>query len=208
MSLFNYIAIDKEGKKNNGSIDAVNMEVAISSLQKRGLIISSIVPEDKQKLGLFSDLSFFKRITTKDIVFLSRQIATLFEAQVSALRVFRLIAAETENPKLRDKMSEVAEDIQGGSSISEALAQHPKVFSEFYVNMVKAGEESGKLNDTFNYLADYIDRSFEDLRCPNGRPVLWLPVYQALQRPWNVWHSAKSRIDCPFFPFYDTSRTS
>src|SRR5262249_43139224 len=87
----------------------------------------------------------------------SRQMATLFNAQVSALRVFSLLAAENTNKALSKHMTDVANDLQGGSSISNALSKHPKVFSDFYVNMVRAGEESGKLDQTFNYL----DRSYE-----------------------------------------------
>jgi type IV pilus assembly protein PilC len=75
--------------------------------------------------------------------------------------VFRLLSEEAENQALRDALSGVANDIQGGSAISKALEKHPKVFSPFYVNMVKAGEESGKLDQTFTFLADYLDRSYE-----------------------------------------------
>ena len=92
---------------------------------------------------------------------LSRQIATLFEAQVSALRIFRLLAAEARTPKLAEKLTQIANDIQGGSSISNALARHPEVFSAFYVNMVRAGEETGKLDETFTFLSDHLDRNYE-----------------------------------------------
>jgi len=100
-------------------------------------------------------------VSNKDVVILSRQIATLFEAQVSALRVFRLLASEVESKQLATVLSTVGDDLQGGNSISKALARHPKVFSTFYVNMVHAGEESGKLSETFVYLADYLDRTYE-----------------------------------------------
>ena len=159
--LFNYQAVDQTGAPKNGSIDAVNVDVAISSLQRRGLVITSIVEEGAKKSVLSMNLSWFDRVSNKDIVILSRQLATLFEAQVSALRVFRLLAAESENKILASKLTIIADDLQGGSSISAALQKHPKVFSEFYISMVKAGEESGKLNETFNYLADYLDRTYE-----------------------------------------------
>jgi len=97
----------------------------------------------------------------KDVVIMSRQISTLFEAQVSALKAFTLLATNTENKALVKVLGAVSEDIQAGSSISLALSKHPDVFSEFYVNMVKAGEESGKLNQTFTYLADYLDRQYQ-----------------------------------------------
>lgn len=158
--LFNYDAIDETGAKKAGSIDAINVDVAISSLQRRGLVIASI--KSAEQGGLFSkNISFFEHVSAKDVVILSRQLSTLFEAQVSALRVFRLLAAETENHVLASKLQIIADDLQSGSSISDAMAKHPKIFSDFYVNMIKVGEESGKLDETFLYLADYLDRTYE-----------------------------------------------
>jgi type IV pilus assembly protein PilC len=160
--LFKYQALDQAGTKQEGSIDAVSRDVAITSLQRRGLIISSIEEMEEQASSFLSrNLSIFDNVTNRDIVLLSRQISTLFEAQVSALRVFRLLAGEAEKPLLARVLTEVGDDLQGGSPISKALAKHPKVFSQFYVNMVKSGEESGKLDQTFLYLADYLDRSYE-----------------------------------------------
>ncbi|MBU6231872.1 MAG: type II secretion system F family protein [Patescibacteria group bacterium] len=159
--LFNYQAVDNTGAKKEGSIDAINVDVAIASLQRRGLVLSGIKEANAPGSLLNRNISFLSRVSNKDVVILSRQLATLFGAQVSALRVFRLLASETENTVLAEKLQEVADDIQSGSSMSAAMAKHPKVFGEFYVNMVKAGEESGKLNDTFQYLADYLDRTYE-----------------------------------------------
>lgn len=158
--LFKYHAIDQDGHERDGTIEAPSQEVAISALQRRNLIISVI--ESAEKHSLFNlEFSFLSRISNKDVVILSRQIATLFEAQVSALRIFRLLAAEVDNKKLAVVLSTVGDDIQGGSPISSAIARHPKVFSIFYVNMVRAGEESGKLSETFLYLADYLDRTYD-----------------------------------------------
>ncbi|MCX6719361.1 MAG: type II secretion system F family protein [Candidatus Taylorbacteria bacterium] len=159
--LFNYNAIDQTGAKRSGSIDALNVEVAISSLQRRGFVLTTIKEDDSTSTFLTKNIAFFDHVATKDVVILSRQLSTLFQAQVSALRIFRLLASETENPTLGRNLNAIAEDLQAGSAISAALAKHPKVFSEFYVSMVKAGEESGKLDETFLYLADYLDRSYE-----------------------------------------------
>lgn len=158
--VFKYKSIDASGISKDGTIDAVNMEIAISALQKRGLIVASISPEDSG-FSLFNNISFFDRVSNKDVVILSRQMATLFEAQVSALRVFQLLASQSDNPALRKILGQVVDDLQAGSSIADALAKHPKVFTPFYVNMVKSGEESGKLNESFLYLADYLDRTYE-----------------------------------------------
>lgn len=157
--LFNYHALDQDGHEREGTVEALSMDVAVSTLQRRGLIVSSIEPAVK-KSPLQIELSFFNKVSNKEVVILSRQIATLFEAQVSALRVFRLLASEVDNKHLAEVLTQVADDLQGGSPISKALARHPKVFSNFYVNMVRSGEESGKLSETFGYLADYLDRTY------------------------------------------------
>ncbi len=158
--LFKYHAIDQDGHEREGTIEAPSQEIAVSALQRRSLIISAIESTEKRNLLNF-DLSFLGRVSNKDVVVFSRQVATLFEAQVSALRAFRLLAAEVDNKQFATILSTVGDDIQGGSSLSKALARHPKVFSSFYVNMVRAGEESGKLSETFVYLADYLDRSYD-----------------------------------------------
>lgn len=158
--LFSYSALDQEGKETNGSIDALNEDIAIRSLQQRGLIVASIKEAGEGSL-LTKNFSFFESVSNKELVILSRQVATLFEAQVSALRVFRLLGEEAEKPMLQKTLMEIANDLQAGSSISKAMEKHPKIFSAFYVNMVKAGEESGKLDQTLLYLADYLDRSYE-----------------------------------------------
>ena len=160
MSIFTYTALDTEGNERQGTIDAVNMDIAIAALQRRGLVISGIDPAEKPTM-FSARLSFFDRVTNADIVMLSRQITTLFEAQVSALRAFRLLAAEARTPALGEKLTAIGNDLQSGSTISAALARHPEVFSAFYVNMVRAGEETGKLDETFAFLAEYLDRNFE-----------------------------------------------
>ncbi len=159
MTLFKYSAIDREGNERKGEIEAHNQDIAITSLQERGYIISAIKSNEQGNL-LEMNITL-GGVKTKDIVILSKQLSTLFEAQVSALRVFRLISAETESTVLREALNDVAADISDGSSITNALKKHPKVFSNFYVNMVASGEESGKLSETFTYLAEYLDRSYE-----------------------------------------------
>lgn len=159
--LFNYQALDPSGAKKEGGIDAVNVDIAIASLQRRGLVVTDIREADAPPSLFSKNITIFDRISMKDVVILSRQLSTLFEAQVSALRIFRLLAAETENMSLAKKLTIIADDLQSGNSISMALSKHPKVFSEFYVSMVRAGEESGKLDETFLYLADYLDRAYE-----------------------------------------------
>ncbi len=159
--IFTYKAITGAGIPIEGTIDAISSDSAISLLQKKGYTISQIREQDEAGSFSLKFEAMFHRVSNKDIVVLSRQMATLFQAKVSALRVFTLIGSQVENPTLKKYLLQIADDLQGGSAISKALARHPDAFSDFYVNMVRAGEESGKLDETFNYLADYLDRSYE-----------------------------------------------
>jgi type IV pilus assembly protein PilC len=157
--LFNYKVINQTGSEEVGAIDAINIDVAISSLQRRGFVIETINPEGAGSfLNMISVM--FERVSLKELVMLSNQVSILFNSHVSVLRIFRLLADGAENPVLRTKLNEIADDIQGGESLSGAMGKHPAVFSEFYVNMVKAGEESGKLSETFAFLAAYMEREY------------------------------------------------
>ncbi|MEI6660107.1 MAG: type II secretion system F family protein, partial [bacterium] len=158
--IFSYDAITPTGEKKQGTVDASSKESAISAIQRRGLIVSSVSEEGEKKWLL--SLSFFeKSVKMKDVVIMSRQISTLFEAQVSALKAFNLLATNTENETLVKILNNISDDISSGLSISLSLAKYPEIFSDFYVNMVKSGEESGKLTQIFAYLADYLDRQYQ-----------------------------------------------
>jgi type IV pilus assembly protein PilC len=158
--LFNYTVLTPEGSQSKGQIDAGSMDAAISSLQRRGFVVVSVLP-DVQKNFLQKKFSVFDRVPAKDVVIMSRQIAALFEAQVSAIKAFTLLAENSKSKTLSFALSSIAQDIQGGITISGAMEKHQNVFSTFYINMVRAGEESGKLTDSFRYLADYLERQYE-----------------------------------------------
>ena len=143
MTLFNYKAIDTEGNEIKGSIEAINRDIAINAVQRRGLIIEEISSAHNVPFWE-KNLAILERVSMRDVVILSRQISTLFSAQVSALKVFGLLSVESENQVLQRALSAVVGDLRGGSSISKALSKHPKIFSSFYVNMVRSGEESPK----------------------------------------------------------------
>ena len=158
--LFKYEAKNPEGKSASGEIEAATLELAVGSLQKKNLIIISIYPLDESsfwKRGLI----LFERVKAREIVILSRQLATLFEAKVPVLETFKVLASEAEKPVLKKHLIGIIEDIEGGISMSQAMARHPIIFSNFYINMVRSGEESGKLDEIFAYLADYLERSYE-----------------------------------------------
>ncbi len=156
--LFTYKAVDGQGVNKDGEIDAPTRDMALSGLQRRGFVVISITEEGEKKN--IWQMSFMNKVSNKEVVILSRQVATLFEAQVSALKAFTMLADNTENRFLGLKLSQVCDDLKAGTSISGALSRHPDVFSNFYLNMVKVGEETGKLNQIFSGLAQYLDRQY------------------------------------------------
>ncbi len=173
--LFSYKAIDQNSIPREGTVEAKNTESAIQTVQERGYTVISVEVLNEKPSVLNFELHWFERVSNKEVVILSRQISTLFEAQVSALRVFRLLATESGNPKLQRVLTEISDELQGGSSISRALANHPDVFSAFYVSMVRSGEESGTLEQTFMYLADYLDRMYQVIS--KARNALIYPAF-------------------------------
>lgn len=157
--LFNYKVVTKEGGEKRGQIEAATQEIAVSTLQRREYVVVSVIP-DSQKGILQGALPFLDKVKMKDIVLMSKQASTLFEAQVSAVKTFELLGENAESKGIQKALSQVTDDIRGGTSISGAMAKQPKVFSDFYVNMVRAGEESGNLTETFIFLAEYLERSY------------------------------------------------
>lgn len=99
--IFSYKAIDQNNASREGTVDASNIDAAISTIQKRGYTIISIEPIEQKTSFYNIEIDWFQRISNKEVVILSRQLATLFDAQVSALRIFRLLAAEAQNTQLQ-----------------------------------------------------------------------------------------------------------
>ncbi len=157
--LFNYKVVAGDGSEKKGQIEAANMDLAVANLQRRKYVVVSIVPDSKKSF-LETSLPFLDRVPMKDIVLMSKQASTLFEAQVSAVKTFELLGENSESKGIKKALNQVTEDIRGGTSISGAMSKQPKVFSNFYVNMVRAGEESGQLTQTFTFLAEYLERNY------------------------------------------------
>lgn len=158
---FKYKAITRDGREREGAIDAISEDSAIVALQKRGLIVSDIRTEGDTWVAQIQRSSFFSKVPNRDMVILSRQISTLFDAHISIVRVFKLLSEEVENETLRLTLLKVADDVQDGSPLSVAFSRHPRVFSSFYINMVASGEESGQLKEAFKHLANYLERMHE-----------------------------------------------
>lgn len=159
---FTYKARTRRGEAKTGTVEARTADAAVDALQREDLIVIDVRPAGGEILLLRKQLHVFApSVRQRDVVLFSRQLATLFQAKVPILQALKTLGEEAESPALQGAIGNVVEDLSGGASLSQAFAKHPAIFSRFYLSMVRAGEESGKLEDVFNYLADYLERAYE-----------------------------------------------
>jgi len=159
MAVYKYKALNKDKKTVSGLVEAASEDLAIDTLKDKELVIISLKEEAIK--GGEKALFFLGRIKAKDLVIFSRQFSVLVSANVALVESLRLLAEQTKNPKFRTIVSEIADEVDGGARLSDSLAKRPKVFSNFYINVVKSGESSGKLDEVLDYLADELEKDFD-----------------------------------------------
>lgn len=159
MATFEYKARTKEGEVRSGTVETSSEEAALDILQQNNLIVIEVHPQEQRSLLSFK-LPFGESVKQKDIVIFSRQISTLFEAHIPVVEALRTLVGETTRPGLRAAIAQILDDVAGGLSLSQAMAKHQAIFSSFYINLIHSGEESGKLQEVFAYLADYLERTY------------------------------------------------
>jgi type II secretory pathway component PulF len=159
MALYNYKAYDKNQTKVTGLVDAVNESSAAEILKEKGYEVLSI--ETKTGFSFASLIPFFNRIKAKDIVAFSRQFAVLVTANITIVQSLKILVTQTVSDKLRTTLADIAQEVDGGAKLSDSLEKRPKVFSNFFVNVVRSGESSGKLDEVLNYLADEMEKDYD-----------------------------------------------
>jgi len=160
MAIFKYKALDVNEKKIEGLIEAVNENAVAEILSDKGLSIISL--KKKSEGGKAANLlAIFNRVKPKDLVIFSRQFAVMISANVALVQSLRILVEQTENITLKMIVSEIADEVDSGLRLSEALGKRPKVFSNFYINVIKSGETSGKLDEILNYLADEMEKDYD-----------------------------------------------
>jgi len=160
MALYNYRARNAQDEVSSGLVEADSENIAADILQERGFRVLYL--EDK-KQGLARLEISFSRVKVKDLVIFSRQLSILISAGVSLTESLKDAAGQTKSDKLKKALLKVAAEVEGGSRFSEALESQPKVFNSFFVNIVKSGELSGRLQEVLLYLADQLEKDY-DLR--------------------------------------------
>ena len=156
---FNYQARTPTGEVQSGTVEASSKEAAVSLLQRHGLYITFL--EEVAAPPVYAKrIKIFERIAAKDIVMFSRQLAIMFKTKVPLVEALETLAAQTKNPDLKEKIFKLAEEVEAGTSLSKAFSRYPKIFSPFFIAMVRAGEASGKLSEALSYLAEHLEREY------------------------------------------------
>ena len=171
MPIFKYQAKDIKGEIKEGMIDAANEQLAAGTLADQGLKVIEIY----RKKGAGFGMNIINRIKAKDIVIFSRQFSVMISASIPVVQALKVLIDQTENISLKMIVSAIADEVNGGSKLSDALAARPKVFSEFYVSVVRAGETSGKLDEVLNYLADEMEKDYDMMHKIKGAMIY--PVF-------------------------------
>ncbi len=149
---FTYTAINADAKRTSGSIEAPNQTLANEYLQKRGL--KPLVVKQAKKGGIdLKNLSIGNKIKLRDLVIFTRQLSTMINAGVPLVKSLATLNQQTENPKFKEHIDDITKEVEGGMSFADTLEKHKEVFSPIYINMVRAGEAGGILDDILKKLA-------------------------------------------------------
>jgi type IV pilus assembly protein PilC len=169
MAAFTYDAINAQGIELSGEIHAPDLSAAREQLQSRGLLPQSL--SERSASGERGARSAFKKVKPKSLQVFSRQLATMIEAGVSIVAALVTLEDQTEDKYLREVITEIRGDVEGGMVLSKAFARHPKVFNRLYVSMIEAGESSGTLDKVLDRAATQIEKENKIRRRVKGAMV-------------------------------------
>ena len=175
MATFAYKALDAKGASASGQVDGDSKAAVAAALRNRGLTVLDI-NEVKSGLAQKDILGSMQRIKPKDLTVFSRQFATMINSGLSMLRALSVLEEQTENKKLAGVIGQVRADVEAGIALSDALEKHPKVFTALYVNMVRAGEIGGILDEVLNRLATQLEKDDQIRRAVKSAMVYPLMI--------------------------------
>jgi type IV pilus assembly protein PilC len=161
-------AVDNLGVKIKGEVEAESREGVTELLRGRGMLALEIKPKTK---SVELSLDRFNPIKLEDMSLLTRQLSTMISAGLSLMRALTVLETQTENPRLRATVVSIRQSIESGASLSDALARHPKIFSDLYVAMIRAGETGGFLEDAMLRVADQLEAQHRLRRQVRGAMV-------------------------------------
>ena len=179
MPRYNYVALDARGQEATGLVEAASTNAAINQLRQAGYFPTSVfeeaiaspdgkaarrraakmarVTKPRAKTGIV--LFQRKKIKAKILMIFTRQLATLIDSGLPLLRSLNVLAKQERDKVLKNTINKLADSVQGGNTFSDALALHPKIFNDLYVNMIKAGEVGGVLELVLNRLSEFQEKA-------------------------------------------------
>ena len=158
MPTYKYLAKEKTGKTLKGVFEAASKEEAVEMLRKKDVVIVSL-EEAKKGASSISGFKFNKGIKLDELVIFSRQLATMVDAGIPIVNALDILGEQIENVSFKQVISKIRDDVETGSSLSEAFAKHANIFSDLFINMVRAGESSGMLDEILDRVAMYLEKT-------------------------------------------------
>lgn len=156
MATFNYSVRDKSGRIVKGSLEGDNRHAVSAKLRQMGYIILEL--DQQSQLASMGQIKFGTGVKVKDVAIFARQFATMINAGLSLTKCLGILAAQTESAGLGEVIQQVAKDVEAGQSLSDSMAKHPKVFPPIFINMVRAGETGGVLDEVLRRVADHFEQ--------------------------------------------------
>jgi len=161
MPQYRYKGLNRKREEVEGIVEAEADSAAGDILLERGFTITE-VKEIRKELDLLSLLNMFLgRVSKKDLAIMLRQLSILVSAAIPLVQALRMLSEQTAKEKLKRALSEIASEVDGGSKLSSAFARFPKIFSEYFVNMVRSGETTGRLDEVLTYLAEQQEKDYD-----------------------------------------------
>jgi type IV pilus assembly protein PilC len=159
MAEFAYKARDKAGGLTSGVVMAPTQNIAYGILRDKSLIIVEL--KEKKHREFFKGLSLGSRVKPKEIVIFARQLSVMISSNVPIVRALKVLVRQTENNTLKMVISDIADEVDGGAKLSQSMSKYPKVFNNFFVQMVRSAETTGKLDEILEYLADQAEKDYD-----------------------------------------------
>ena len=176
MPTFAYVVKDKSGKTHSGTLETESRNSLIEQLWKQEFVIISI---DERQQGKSAILQIGQpKVKTDQLVVFSRQLATMVESGIPIVTALDILAEQIEDRNFQQTLKKIRDDVEAGASLSEATGRHPRAFSEFFVNMIRAGESSGQLDEILDRVATYIEKV--DVLQRKVKASLFYPAFVSL----------------------------
>jgi type IV pilus assembly protein PilC len=161
MATFAYVGRTRSGAVKKGELSAKTRDEAVDQLRKQSVVVTSLEEKKGGASGFNVNISFGSGLTDKDLVVFTRQFGTMINAGLPLVQCLEILSTQSENKVLRETIGEVKTQVEAGSTFSDALRRHPKVFDDLYVNLVHAGEVGGLLDTILTRLAKYIEKAMK-----------------------------------------------